>query len=519
MKKITSIILASLLALSATASAFATEVPGSDSKEITATYVQPDPDSVYEVDIIWGSMEFDYNSGLKRVWNPDTLQYSDEVETEPSWTPSDENGDIVTVKNHSNETVEIKVTYTKDADNGVDGTLTNDGFLLTTAEDTTVEDAPNNSAQLALSTENMPESFKEGSTGVTVGTLTVTIHNDGYAYDESTDTYIVYNSDGLYAWNEAVQEYISTNVTDNDRDGMIDNIGNMPNLTLVDDITLTGENNWTPVGCYSSKSYSYILYTGNIDGGGHTISGLHINSNEESQAFVGALNEGNFVKNLTFTNANVTGGRNSGIVVGFNCGTIENCHVTSGKVIGTEGYVGGIAGYSCGYITGCTNAATVEEPSESTNGYVGGIVGENVLGTVTACINTGDISSDRVVGGVAGDNERGTVVACGNMGTVSYSYYLAGGIVGRAVGSSLNYSNNISSWTIDTAENDSYAEVTTNKDGVGYEYFCDINNCYSGDATTINDNVINMNNAIGSTYGYIWQAGTDGYPTLIKVAE
>ena len=178
MKKITSIILASLLALSATASAFAAEVPGSDSKEITATFVQPDPDSVYEVDIIWGSMEFDYNSGLKRVWNPDTLQYSDEVETEPSWTPSDENGDIVTVKNHSNEGVIVEVDYNKDTENGVDGTLTNAYFGLATAENTTVEDAPSNSAQLALSTENMPESFKEGSTNVNVGSLTVTIVED-----------------------------------------------------------------------------------------------------------------------------------------------------------------------------------------------------------------------------------------------------------------------------------------------------------------------------------------------------
>ena len=178
MKKITSIILASLLTVSASASAFAAEVQGGDSREITATYVQPAPDSIYEVDIVWGSMEFDYNSGLKRVWNPDILQYSDEVETEPSWTPSDENGDIVTVKNHSNEGVIVDVAYTKDADNGVDGTLTNSYFGLASAEDTAVEDAPSNSAQLALSTENMPNSFKEGSTNVNVGSLTVTIVED-----------------------------------------------------------------------------------------------------------------------------------------------------------------------------------------------------------------------------------------------------------------------------------------------------------------------------------------------------
>ena len=43
-----------------------------------------------------------------------------------------------------------------------------------------------------------------------------------------------------------------------------------PNLTLAADITLTGENNWTPIGGKGEDGLLY--YIGTINGGGHTWS-------------------------------------------------------------------------------------------------------------------------------------------------------------------------------------------------------------------------------------------------------
>lgn len=64
----------------------------------------------------------------------------------------------------------------------------------------------------------------------------------------------------------------------------------------------------------------------------------------------------------------------------------------------------------------------------SGNVEVGGVVGENKLGTVTNCYNTGDVSGE-AVGGVVGHNDSGTVTNCYNTGDVIGSRY-AGGVVG-----------------------------------------------------------------------------------------
>ena len=261
-----------------------------------------------------------------------------------------------------------------------------------------------------------------------------------YIYDEATNTYTVYTAKGLLDWSEAARADLTTN------------------LVLAADITLTGENNWTPVGAYdeSVSDEDNTEYIGTINGGGHTITGLHINNNSDDQGFISALGEGGTVKNLTFADVHMTAGQYSGIVAGNSKGTIENCHVTSGvnSYIHGSQCVGGIVGYNVGSVTGCTNKGTVSGSGKYVGGivghgtadavitnctnngtvsgedeYVGGIVGEN-LGSVTNCTNSGTVSGDIRVGGIAGWQCFVPITNCTNSGIVSGTDYYVGGIAG-----------------------------------------------------------------------------------------
>ena len=261
-----------------------------------------------------------------------------------------------------------------------------------------------------------------------------------YVYDEATNTYTVYTAKGLLDWSEAACADLTTN------------------LVLAADITLTGENNWTPVGAYdeSVSDEDDTEYIGTINGGGHTITGLHINNNSDDQGFISALGEGGTVKNLTFADVHMTAGQYSGIVAGNSKGTVENCHVTSGvnSYIHGSQCVGGIVGYNIGSVTGCTNNGTVSGSGKYVGGivghgtadavitnctnngtvsgedeYVGGIVGEN-LGSVTNCTNSGTVSGDIRVGGIAGWQCFVPITNCTNSGIVSGTDYYVGGIAG-----------------------------------------------------------------------------------------
>ncbi|MBO5124852.1 MAG: hypothetical protein J6C11_06965, partial [Spirochaetaceae bacterium] len=335
--------------------------------------------------------------------------------------------------------------------------------------------------------------------GVTAPTTTITelaaidlAYKNGTgenAYAVASDgTHIITGKDGLDAWNTAATSDVSTN------------------LTLACDIEYNA--NWSRLE---------VTYNGTINGDGHTITGLHINNNSDNQGFIRVLGEGGTVKNLTFADAHMTAGQYSGIVVGFSEGTIENCHVISGSLTTTGSYAGGIVGENGGKVKNCTNAATITVAQGVTGIYCfGGIVGSNaVLGTVMGCINTGAISSGNYnTGGVVGWND-GVVVACSNMEAVTGT-----GTTGGIVGVSAQYhTRTIGSWTIVTNESD------VESDGVGAKDFGTVTGCFTGDAATINDKVSEMNAAIatynetaaeGKTCPYTWQAGTDGYPTLVK---
>ena len=187
------------------------------------------------------------------------------------------------------------------------------------------------------------------------------------------------------------------------------------NITLDKNIDLTGKG-WTPIGTSFDNSYK-----GTFDGGGHTITGLAVTTNDQFVGLFGYLNRAGTVKNVVMEGIQITsnhGSSQAGGVVGFSRGTIENCSV-SGSVSGTV-YVGGVVGAQWGgSIIGCSSSATVKGKH-----YVGGVAGEK-WGTMTACYATGNVTleiasqKNNFGGGVVGLNGGSRVLACYATGNVT----------------------------------------------------------------------------------------------------
>ena len=190
------------------------------------------------------------------------------------------------------------------------------------------------------------------------------------------------------------------------------------NITLDKNIDLTGKG-WTPIGTSFDNSYK-----GTFDGGGHTITGLAVTTNDQFVGLFGYLNRAGTVKNVVMEGIQITsnhGSSQAGGVVGFSWGgTIENCSV-SGSVSGTV-YVGGVVGAQWGgSITGCSSSATVKGTVD-----VGGVAGQtNSNATMTACYATGNVTLEIApinnidVGGAVGFNGGSRILACYATGNVT----------------------------------------------------------------------------------------------------
>ena len=217
---------------------------------------------------------------------------------------------------------------------------------------------------------------------------------------ESDGSYTVTSADGLMN----VAELVNGGKTD-------------INITLDKNIDLTGKG-WTPIGTNYDNSY-----TGTFDGGGHTIKGLTVTTNDQFVGLFGYLNRAGTVKNVVMEGIQITSNHvlmsgNTGGVVGYSWGTIENCSV-SGSVSGTD-CVGGVVGsQKAGSIIGCSSSATVKGTH-----YVGGVAGEK-WGTMIACYATGNVTleigspKNLSGGGVVGLNGGSRVLACYAIGNVN----------------------------------------------------------------------------------------------------
>ena len=233
---------------------------------------------------------------------------------------------------------------------------------------------------------------------------------EAYSYDSNTIT--IYSGEGL----KVAADVVNSGDTD-------------INIILDNDIDLTGID-WTPIGTESRP------YTGNFDGGGHTITELKIDkSGTDYVGLIGCLGSGGKVQNVTLTNISVSGANCVGGIAGQNYGTVENCSV-NGTVTG-KGFTdtGGIAGSNYGtisvsgissvggvlgnlgnnsFLMACYSTGNVTVTSTD-GSFVGGVVGINSQGTVTGCYHaTGEITSlgGGRIGGIVGENYIGTVAAC-----------------------------------------------------------------------------------------------------------
>ena len=172
-------------------------------------------------------------------------------------------------------------------------------------------------------------------------------------------------------------------------------------------------NNYTPIGTENAQDN---VFGGHFDGKGHTVSGINIDTYAQwYKGLFGRIGSTAEVKNVTLSDATITGYQYTGGIVGYNNGgTVENCHVLSTvTVLGTKAsavYHGGIVGSNGGTVRGCTSAATVSYQSATYNmSYYGGIVGSNG-GTVQNClIYGGSVSGTFRVGAVVGNNYSGTL--------------------------------------------------------------------------------------------------------------
>lgn len=190
---------------------------------------------------------------------------------------------------------------------------------------------------------------------------------------------------------------------------------------------------WAPIAYDRSK------YLNELDGQGHRINGLYINS--ASLNYAGLVEtmyyKTAYIHDIVFTNVNINSPRANyvGTVAGKleslkTAPCIENCIVESGTINGKT-YVGGLVGYVCAnnadkfqqenknIINNCANFANVNSTS-----YAGGLVGyteangKNV--NIANCYNVGEISGT-TSGDIAGKiSENTSVVNCYYLGSTAF---------------------------------------------------------------------------------------------------
>ena len=248
---------------------------------------------------------------------------------------------------------------------------------------------------------------------------------------------------------------------------------------LMADIDLSAYSSgagWVPIGTGTA-------FSGTIDGNGHTIDNLTINTTSISYCgFVGQLASGGVIKNCSLTDVNITSNISStgftGSLAGYSQGTVSDCH-SAGTInlttsVNFVAYTGGLIGDNTdsAKISNCSADVDVTAESALNSCLAGGFVGQNYKSEINNCIAKGSVKGTNTgglcyTGGFVGYNSgsstnpakisgcysTGVVTGSGKSNTstggfVGYSSnseitssYSIGGVTGKATGGSGDFSS------------------------------------------------------------------------------
>jgi outer membrane protein assembly factor BamB len=213
--------------------------------------------------------------------------------------------------------------------------------------------------------------------------------------------------------------------------------------TLQNDLDASDTTNWNSGAGFAPIGIDSAPFMGCFDGNGKTISGLTVNRPGQSfTGFIGFSGVSSEVKNLGLSGGSMTGASYVGSLAGYNAGLITGCHAT-GPVTGGSS-VGGLVGLNqYGTLSNCYATGSVN----GSGNYAGGLAGGNDQsgGIVIECYATGEVTGNTYVGGLVGANSNGA--------RVDHSYAV-GSVAGSvSVGGLVGYNN--------SEVTDSYWDTTT----------------------------------------------------------
>ncbi len=209
--------------------------------------------------------------------------------------------------------------------------------------------------------------------------------------------------------------------------------GNVSNSDTVGG--LVGKNFGTITNSYSTGNVSGTFSVGGLVGHNGSVTtitnsystGSVTGSSSEVGGLVG-FNQSGPITN-SYSTGSVRGTANVGGLVGYNTGDPISNSYSTGSVSGSgsNGSVGGLAGYNGGAITKSYSTGTVTAPTSTFD--VGGLVGFNGW-IITDSYSTGAVSGGTRVGGLVGGN-NGTITNSYSTGAVSGTTSV-GGLAGFA---------------------------------------------------------------------------------------
>lgn len=281
----------------------------------------------------------------------------------------------------------------------------------------------------------------------TAGVYTFTMPSGNITVSGAPDFAGLWHADGDHDGTTAERAYIIT-TTDglNLLASLVNNGNNFSGkyFKLGDNITFAHTTDWDDASS-TENNYVAIGKSGNIsinfcgifDGCGYTVSGIRISrGGDHDQGLFGVISNAT-VKNITLSDARITGNQNVAGIVGKSYGsTVDNCTVTGTvaihAVVDVAQFHGGIVGFNSkasapsSTVTGCTSSARLTGANGLNNtSWWGGIVGYNngSGAQVLDCFATGVIIEDEFTcGAIVGDNTKlggsGT-----DTGTLSGNYY------------------------------------------------------------------------------------------------